>query len=702
MGLLRALIDQLKTRLWPLRPTLVTSVMVIIIFTMFAIGLPSYFSGRKAVKDLWRNLATQIATSTGEVSLRFLSSAEPAGHILKSMAERGDLDVNNRAKILDFAGDVLQSYADFTWVAFAAVNGDYTSAYRLPNDAEVYGTIRTIQNYSSSQTPQTKDEEYTWNNKLWTLKQTLTNDYDPRLRPFWTEGVTKEGGSWSAPFKDWQTGRPSFSYTLTQKDAKGVLQGLWEIEFRADYLSEFLAGIKVGKSGEIWILTEQGVVIASSKGALFGTQSVYDIKAENPILFEAWQELQMQGERIAEFSFGDFFAYIEPLPNNSSMPWKILTIVPKSDFLGPIEFMSWILLGCGILLCIFFSFVGALFFGHISEQLMAVAYEMKELGNLKISDEVFSRKPTFVKEVQIMNTATDRLKIGLSSFAKYVPVDLIHNLIQSGQPAKLGGRKNEMTVLFSDLTKFTELAEQLPPVRLLEILSEYFTEMSLIIQNNKGQVDKFIGDAIMAFWGAPEAYKEHAKSACNTALAMRARLTELGDRWKISNMPFLSQRIGINTGTMIVGNIGSPYRMQYTVIGDAVNLGSRLEGLNKFYGTQILVSEDTAKQAGPEFVFRPLDWVYVKGRVQTSLVYELVGKTDSMPLALRKAIDLYEQALYLYRNREFIKAAQKFEEAHDAFEGNDPPSSLMAARSRDYVLHPPPGDWAGALLMEHK
>ena len=252
-----------------------------------------------------------------------------------------------------------------------------------------------------------------------------------------------------------------------------------------------------------------------------------------------------------------------------------------------------------------------------------------------------------------------------------------------------------MTVMFSDLTNFTELAEQLPPVRLLEILSDYFTAMGLTIQESHGQIDKFIGDSIMAFWNSSDLVTGHAKSACHTALIMKIRLEALSREWHINNMPFLSQRIGIHTGSLMVGNIGSPEHMQYTIIGDSVNLGSFLEALNKFYGTDILVSENTVMEAGPEFLFRPLDFISINDQSEVLLIYELIGEIEKVSPEIRHAVETYKEGLQLYRAHKFMYAVQKFEEALEAFKGHDLPSVLMAQRCRNYVLHAPPATWDG-------
>ncbi|MCX6995368.1 MAG: hypothetical protein NTY13_06150 [Chlamydiae bacterium] len=702
MHLVLLLLHQIKNLLWPLRPTLVTSIVAIIFFTILAIGLPSYFSIRTAVDALWENTAEQIAASTKEVSSRYLSTAKPAAAILRDLSLQGTLDLKNKKQLLEFTRAIMESYQDFTWVAFASIYGDYTAAYTLPNDPFIHGTNSTIEKQESLKAPVTKDGEYLWNGTSWSLKNDIIDDYDPRKRPFWKTGIGIENGSWSEPFIEWETKLPSFSYTLIQRNIIGLLEGLWEIEFRSDYLSEFLSSIEIGKSGSIWILSDKGTVIASSKSSSSNIISASDPQKADPLLFTAWEHLQIQGERKKSFSFGDYLGYVEELTTSSNLSWKILIILPKSEFLGPIKHLSWALTISCLLLCSLFSYLGSLFFGRISTNLIEIAYEIEKIGELTFSNEVFSNKISSIQEIKMMNTSTDLLKTSLGSFAKYVPLDIIHSLMQSGKAAELGGRKNEMTVLFSNLINFNELAKQLPQIRFLEILSDYFTAMSLIIQKNHGQVDKFMGYSMMAFWNAPKEYKEHARAACSTALLMRSALEELSARWKVSHIPSVFQHIGINTGTMIVGNIGSPTRMQYTVIGDAVNLGSRLAGLNKFYNTQILASEATMNQAGSEFVFRPLDFVYVKGRSQISLVYELLGSAEINSPELQQAISTYEQALYLYSNREFIKAAQKFEVALEHFKGTDSPSILMAKRSRSYLLHPPPDDWAGALLMEQK
>lgn len=656
--------------------------------TIAAIGIPAYLTSKQAIEDLWQNLASEISDTTAEVSLRFLSSAKPVTEILAGLVHQGDLDVTNQQTLLEYSAEALQAYPNFSWVSFSSTKGSYVAAYYPPDQPVILGTIRNIDHYTDTNQPVTKVQnsaqraDGTWNS----VGETIS-DYDPRVRPFWIDAIHHPEGAWVGPFKDLYTGRTAFAFATPQYAKSGELIGLWEVEFRSEYLTHFLSSIELGRSGHIWIVNSVGEVIAASSSK----------ESDAALLAQAWEHLKNVGERSRGFSFDDYLAYIQSFSSESQIPWKVLTVVPKADFLGPIETQALNSIVTGGILCILFATGAAMLFGRISKQLKGVAAEMTELGAFRISEKKFEPVPTLIDEVHTMHSAIDQMKVSLGSFAKYVPLDLVRDLIKSGQTAQLGGKKAELTLMFSDLVGFTEMAERLSPVKLLDMLSTYFTQMSHIVAENQGEVDKYIGDAIMAFWGAPEPLPQHAIAACRTVLAMQKKLAELkGD------FPPLKQRIGINTGPVIVGNIGSPDHMEYTAIGDTVNLASRLEGLNKYYGTQILVGETTKNYAESEFVFRPIDWVFVKGRLQTTLIWELIGTKADVSANHRKAYDLYEQALFLYRSREFIKAALHFEEVNDLLGGSDRPSQLMADKSRSFIVTPPEASWEGATPIEEK
>jgi adenylate cyclase len=218
-------------------------------------------------------------------------------------------------------------------------------------------------------------------------------------------------------------------------------------------------------------------------------------------------------------------------------------------------------------------------------------------------------------------------------FGQYVSKDVYDHLVADPSLARLGGARREMTVLFSDIRGFTTVSERGQPEEIVRTLNEYFTQMVDIVFRHKGTLDKFVGDMVMALFGAPVDDPHHADHAVEAALEMIRALGRLNEQWKAEGRPELDIGIGINTGPMIAGNIGSEQIMSYTVIGDAVNLGSRLESLNKQYGTRIIVSDTTMSKLNARYEFRPLGEVVVKGRTQPVAIFEVIGRADSPKVA---------------------------------------------------------------------
>ncbi|MEI6278117.1 MAG: adenylate/guanylate cyclase domain-containing protein [Verrucomicrobiae bacterium] len=272
--------------------------------------------------------------------------------------------------------------------------------------------------------------------------------------------------------------------------------------------------------------------------------------------------------------------------------------------------------------------LGIVFSRKISRPLLRLASDMARIQNFELDHK--PRIVSRVKEIANMAEALDNMKSGLRSFRKYVPADLVAELIRLNKEASLGVEKRTMTVMFSDIADFSTISEQMAPEILAGHLAVYFEGMTKIILRNRGTVDKYIGDAIMAFWGAPRPAREHAVSACRAALQCRHFLESFEREAARKGGPVFKTRMGINSGEMIVGNMGYDERMDYTVIGDHVNLASRLEGLNKSYGTQIIISGHTCSLVKGEFEVRRLDVVAVKGRSQYVEIYELLSEKGSL------------------------------------------------------------------------
>jgi class 3 adenylate cyclase len=280
-----------------------------------------------------------------------------------------------------------------------------------------------------------------------------------------------------------------------------------------------------------------------------------------------------------------------------------------------------------------------------------------------------------------------------NNFKRYVPADLVIQLINNNISADLGGEKQDLTVFFSDITKFTSIVEKMDPERLVQDLCVYFENVSKTILENKGTIDKYIGDAVMAFWGAPVPMENHAERACHTAIIIQNNLHNLFQQWNNKEkIPFLT-RIGIHTGNVIVGNLGYKERLNYTIIGDTVNVSSRLEGVNKIYGTEIIVSESTYKECRNNFEFRLLDRVSLLGRSAGINIYELISAKDDN-IAKNKIYQNYEMGMQYYFEQKWSKALDCFNEA-TIFHPNDTPSHVMLDRCLWYRDNPPPKKWDG-------
>lgn len=287
-----------------------------------------------------------------------------------------------------------------------------------------------------------------------------------------------------------------------------------------------------------------------------------------------------------------------------------------------------------------------------------------------------------------------------AAFTHYLNASVIDQLMASYDTLKLGGEKRNLTVLFSDIRGFTTLSEQLSPDELGTLLTEYLNPMTQLVFEHDGVLDKYVGDEVMAFWGAPQAQPDHARRACLTALAMRDKLAELNVHWSARGLPNLAIGIGINSGPMWVGNMGSSVRFDYTVIGDAVNLGARLEGTNKVYGTNLIISEFTKAEVGESFLCRKLDLIAAKGKTQPVAIYELLAAAPGTEQDRAKCAS-YEAAYALYAEGRFTKARLAFA-AHLVVYPDDAPARVFEVRCRRFEESPPPALWNGVNILTEK
>lgn len=284
------------------------------------------------------------------------------------------------------------------------------------------------------------------------------------------------------------------------------------------------------------------------------------------------------------------------------------------------------------------------------------------------------------------------------SFALYLAPHVINRMLSSNKLPELGGETRNVTVFFSDIEGFSLIAEKMSPDGLMELMNEYLSAMTDVIERHGGYVDKYIGDFVVAVFGAPADDPDHAANAARAALDCCTQLAELNTNSPLFQGYKLAQRIGINSGEALVGNFGSRRRFNYSVMSDAVNLASRLEGANKFYGTTVIASETTVALAGGDFAWRELDAIRVKGRTGALKIYQLLARAAELTTAQQTMIDNYADGLALWRAREFEGAAECFARSAEI----DRPASLFAARARELAQNPPEAGWDPIRTLQEK
>jgi adenylate cyclase len=287
-------------------------------------------------------------------------------------------------------------------------------------------------------------------------------------------------------------------------------------------------------------------------------------------------------------------------------------------------------------------------------------------------------------------------------FEKYVDKAVVKQILDNPELVKLGGEEREITTLFADIEGFTSMAEKMGPTNTVGMLNSYLTEMSNIIIEHGGTIDKYIGDAIMSFWGAPISDADQAFNTCAAAINMQRKLTALHTKWIHYGRPVVNQRIGINTGRAVVGNMGAETRLNYTAIGDAVNLAARLEGVNKEYGTRLLMSEHTYRKVHDKVLSREMDLVVVMGKSEPVRIYELIALADEVQTdATKKFLQYYHDGLESYKKRAWKSAIDQFQQAL-SIRRDDIVSNLYIQRATMFMDSPPPDDWNGVFVMTKK
>lgn len=645
-------------RTFPLRTTLVVAVLSTALLVMAivfgAVGIPAYGKAKKEIGALWNDIAEQVALNATEQMLRYFQNGPITLKVIEGFVEEKQLVLDSNEAIFDICYRTLKENPAFATVHYFKKDGTFYGVFRLKGAYQAsYRVIgadgkTVIKNYQVG------------DGNTWVQSEEIVGDYDPRKRPFWQTAIDHPEGGWSDPYQFATTNARGYTYVLGQKSKMGI-DGYWAVNYQIDQLDEFLHSLKIGAEGIVYVLAENGDVIAESSNQ------------DSQSIGLAWKQYRASQKTSGYFPIKHRIFYANPFPKESEIPWTVVTSIHENDFVKPIRRDALHSLMYGLALCFIFLTFTAVFFGRISGRMKEIAWELDEVSNLSFGMRIASHLFSRIREINAMNHGLNKMKVALQSFAKYVPVDLIKKLIFSGKAAEQGAEKKEVTVFFADMAGFTSMSENLQPNEVVQNIEEFLTGVSHEVHKEHGIVDKFMGDAVMALWGVPDPIPDPALAACRAALAIRKKF--LGN-------PRMKHRIGINTGYAMVGNFGSDERLDYTAIGDTVNIGARLEKFNKQYGSQILLGPETAAAVQEVLLVRPLNWVMLEGRSHTLLAYELIGEKREMAENIIKAVSVYAQGLEAYEKQQYREAAALFEQSNALFGGDDQPSKMLMDLSK--------------------
>ena len=386
--------------------------------------------------------------------------------------------------------------------------------------------------------------------------------------------------------------------------------------------------------------------------------------------------------------------------NQTETPEGILCMdIPSSAISAMIHHYFLVIIGAFAIFGVVGIILASLLSKAITRSLVRLEYEMAQIQDFNLEEsQLFESR---IVEIERMKMALENMRNGLVSFKKYVPSDLVRKLIKLRKEAVLEAEKKQITVMFMDIENFTTISEKLNADTLAWIMGEFFKGMTERIMSNSGIVDKYIGDAIMAIWGAPDDNESHAVLACRAAIDCRKFIEIFSREIELSGFPAMNIRVGINSGEAVVGNFGYEKRLSYTAIGKNINLASRLEGLNRIYGTRIIIGEETNKAVRDSFITRPIDVVVVKGGISGNTIYELMDDGRTPDSGLIEFLQFYDRGFSNYLGRKWSEACEDFKMALEVRK-QDGPSEILLKRCLEFMASPPPDDWDGVKKIMEK
>jgi len=676
---------------------------------------------RQAERDVTGKLRL-ISEDVNNLTESFLTFVHGRTFALGKMMESSILDFKKPEQIINVGLEMLKNQTKFASIELIDANSG-SMVFISRNEENIFATT-TYKDEKTSHFKSVIHENLSSNTPV---KRLITAEsVDPRESYYFKRFRESKAADWtevnpsSNPAFRQEEQTLSYIYPVLIKD---IFLGTVRIEIGLKDISNYLAaqGSKIGFGGAALMLerkTDGKIIVighenhvheihdSAQQSLLADDCKAPHVQALRKILnkramagIDAFNSLTTMEDKDTDENGKKWnIAWTSVFPNRR--PFWIIVTAARNDLLMADAWRH--ILGSMTILALI-MFAGIIVVILVARK-MSVRLEMMSSDIIKVSQgEITPQSTDGYRIIEMYNLASgiEEMKTGLLSFRKFIPRDIVNQVVHSRKTANMFVEKKTITLFFSDLKNFTSLAESLDPAVLIDILGDHLAFCSSIIQNNHGTIDKFIGDSVMAFWNAPSAVENHAAMACIAALECQAAMKTFNETNKTRGFPQISMRIGIHTGEALVGNIGSNTRLNYTAVGDSVNLASRLEGTNKDYGTSILISQATNTLVQGKILTRLLDKVSVKGKTQPAEIYEVLGTVADATPELLQRIELTNTARQHYEAREFTLARDCYLQLLN-LDKEDGVAKLYIQRCDTFIANPPPVEWNAVIHKETK
>jgi len=598
------------------------------------VGIIIYLSSYEYSKSIAIFSKKLMAGSATSVMLHLQSEINPAQILINISQSLMENHMVHPDEMIDYTYYVAKNLHHYTSKVKTRVAGwGDTQGNSIETLLEADGTFSTVilKPYAK---PPIGIKLYRDHNGEIIKRENIKQNFDPRIQPWYIAAQNYKQGQpaiWTEIFLSYPYKNSTIATAFPVYNAQNILQGVFEIELKFLGLSNFLLSTEITPNSEALVLNNKNELIGfAGMTKEFANKSV-DAKIES--LITSGKGFVVDSLKLYDKNPNEYFrfisngntylAYFKPIPNIGYSGVKVGFIAPENDFTGDLKRANAYIIIASLVIIIFGALIIKLVSGRISRSLNLLVKDTQRIKDFHLDNNHIK---SYISEIVFLNNSMESMKSSLRAFKKFVPTNLVRQLIRKGEGVGISGDSKNITICFTDIVNFTSISEKMEPKDLLSQLGEYFEELTNIISKEQGTIDKYIGDSIMAFWGAPITDKKHCFHACTAALKFKESLEKLNDNWKKQKKPQLITAIGIHTGNAIVGNIGSSTRLNYTVMGDNINFTSRLVSQSKIYGAKIIVSEDVVNSVKKQFIFRFIDKVEVHGKAGVYTIYELVGK----------------------------------------------------------------------------